>query len=177
MPKKEATGLYIGQITGLEEALRVLDDVKPRLQKTIVEKMGAEADQLAADIEGKLPRNAPLSGFIHSGRTSWARKGTTSAQRQSTSIAVGQVEWPIYKIMLGGYSSSIADIAGAGGNPMTAQGQGLIAGLNARYGRASRWVWPTAERHIGRVQMRMQMACDEIGEKVSKELAIEHGKV
>lgn len=167
-------GFRLGKIKGTDDAIAALDRLKPDLYAALVEKMKAEAEATAKAIDSALPRSAPMSGFDgHSGRTSWANKGSAYTHAEHTAVTTGHgnADWPVYRIGLGGYASSVADIAGAGGGGSSAQGGNMIDVLNARNGRASRWVWPVAEKHQGAIEDKMQLACDVVEKKLSARLA------
>jgi len=172
MAKRQA-GIYIGEVEGREEALKILNDLKPRLYNELVERVREEAEAVADAVNRAMPNSAPMSGFVHGGRTSWAEKGEASAKAQHTLVQTGSgtAEWPVYKISLGGYASAVADIAGAAGaSGASLEGANMIAVLNSRVGRASRWVWPVAKRHEAAVVRKMEAACDKVEADLSLRL-------
>jgi len=77
---------------------------------------------------------------------------------------------------MGGYASAVADIAGAGGRGSSLSGANMIDVLNSRVGRASRWVWPTAKAHEGRVVRKMESACEKVEDEMSRRLAAKGGE-
>lgn len=168
-------GFYIGNVEGLEEVYAALEKFKPDLQKALVEKMEAEANALVQAIDGATPGVAPMSGFEHSGRTSWARRGHAYVKPGAPKVGAGGKEWPVFKVAMGGYATAVADIAGAGSSGHTASGQNMIGVLNSRLGRASRWVWPTAKAAVGRIEKRVEAISREVENKVSAKLRASAG--
>lgn len=167
-----ARTFYVGKVKGLDEVIAVLDEVRPKLHETIIEKMESEAEELANRVTAAIPNEAPMSGFgDHRGGTNWANRGGAKAKPSGLRTGAAGVEWPVYKIILTGYASAVGDIAGAGSAGKIPQGINMIAVLNARQGRASRWVWPTAERHEAKIERRMGEAADKVSEKANAKLA------
>lgn len=164
-------GFYIGKVEGKAEVLAALDNLKPALYKELVVRMEDEAKAIADDINRAMPNTAPLSGFDHAGPTSWANKGSASP-KSAGMVDTEQGDWPVYKISLGGYASAVCDIAGAGSRGVTEQGTAMIAMLNSRVGRASRWVWPVGKRHTRQIERKMEAACDKVGDQMSARLKV-----
>ena len=164
-------GFRVGKVTGTKEVAAALDDMPADLYAEICDMMKSEADAVAGGIDSAMPGSAPLSGFEHGGRTSWGNRGSARTYRESSRVAGNAREWPVYRIALGGYSSAVTDIAGAGSGGKTLQGQAMISALNARSRSASRWVWPVAKAHEPRIQARMEAAADKVGRQITAELA------
>lgn len=164
-------GFRLGKVQGLDQVIKTLDSLKPELYDAITERVQGAAEEVAKSVDRSMPNDAPMSGFKHSGRTSWDAKGSASAEAENTTIGSNDVDWPVYRIVLGGYASAVTDIAGAGSGGSTGSGVNMIDVLNSRFGRASRWVWPVAQRHERRIVMEMQTACDKVERKLSAALA------
>lgn len=163
---------YIGKVEGLDEVYRALDEFRPNLKDQLVERMESAAQDLAATINRKIPETPPLSEFgSHKGETSWERKGEASISPQGSRAGAAAQEWPLYRVSLGGYASAVTDIAGAGGRGNSMQGTNMIGMLNSRVGRASRWVWPSAEAHESRIERNMTETCRKVEDEVSRRLA------
>jgi len=66
-------------------------------------------------------------------------------------------------------SATLFDMAGRGGGA-TPRGQQMIAALNARYGKPSRVMWPTYEKHSGEVRDAVQRIVDDLMTRVNQEM-------
>ena len=68
-----------------------------------------------------------------------------------------------------GPSAALLDMSGKGKVP-TRQGGQMVQSLSARYGTASRFVWPAWERNKHQVEGEVQTLIDRLMNRVQKEL-------
>lgn len=162
--------MSVGYVKGVPEAIAALEQFVPDLHDDITDEMKSVADDMAAQVEGNMPGDAPMSGFNHEGRTSWSNRGGASAQEVEGWVA-GAGDWPVYKIVLSGPAACMTDIAGAGSRGMTPEGANMTSVLNSRFGRASRWVWPVAKANMGKVENAMSDAADAASEQASAKMS------
>jgi len=67
-------------------------------------------------------------------------------------------------------SVTLFDMAGRGNGGLSPNGARMIAALNARYGKPSRVMWPTYEKHSGDVQDAVQRIVNDLMTRVNREL-------
>jgi hypothetical protein len=101
-----------------------------------------KTNQVTAGVSGKKPRRHS-AGFMTHLATFYIRTNNKSAE--------------------------LFDMAGkAGGN--TAQGKRMIGALTARFGKPSRVMWPTYEKHKGDVEDSVRRIVDDLMQRVNSEL-------
>jgi hypothetical protein len=146
--------MAISSITGIAETVKILNSIDKEIVKQARRDLRTGAQPVANAVKANIPREAPLSGMVHNGRTSWRPAGfkvrvktnfTKKAERKGyslVSILAGE------KIVAQGSAIfSISDMAGRKGSGKTRSGKAMIRALNAQ-AKASRYVYPAAEREI-----------------------------
>jgi len=135
-------------VVGIKETLRELNKIEPELRKEIIKDFRQVVKPVVDQIKRALPVEAPLSGFARSWtqgnnqKTPW--NGATVAKSVTSKIDTRKrgKSLAVMKIIMKSPAGAIADMAGKkGGN--SPQGQIMIAALERRYGRASRFMWPS----------------------------------
>lgn len=139
-------------VTGVKETLRELGKIEPELAKQIKKDVKQITASVVADAKSAVP-NQVLSGFARQwqgGRltpfsSETVRKSITTrfSNRRKGAVAVFAV---VMKSAIG----TVIDITGrsSSGN--------LATQLEARFGRASRFMWPAYERNKGQVEQDLQ---------------------
>jgi hypothetical protein len=146
--------MAVTKITGIAETVKILNSIDREIVKQARRDLRSGAQPVADAIKANIPRDAPLSGMVHNGRTGWKPAGlkvrvktnfTKKAERKGyslVSIVAGE-----RIVAQGAAIFSIADMAGRKAKGKTRSGKAMIRGLNAK-ARASRYVYPAAEREL-----------------------------
>lgn len=147
------------KITGIAETVKVLKSIDNDLVKQARKDLRTGAKPVADAVKQNIPNEAPLRGMIHNGRTAWKPSGvkvtvktnfSKKAERKGTSL-VSIVAGAQGKNSQGAAAFQIADMAGRKRKGNTRSGNAMIRALNSS-GRASRYVYPAAERQVPYVQ-------------------------
>ena len=178
---------------GVKETLKVLQQVEPEMYKQLRKDIRSITAPAVSGIKSTVPIVSPLSGMVHSGRTSWGHvKVTTSITPAQRSRALGSTTANLVAIQATGpnnaFGFNIADMAGRGsgrgrnpkpitrvyernGQPrqhrLNGQGQAMIRNLG---GQPSRYVYPAIEHMlpsiISAVGVSLQQAATSINRKL-----------
>lgn len=155
-------------ITGVKETLRELNKIEPELRKEIIKDFRQVVKPVINEIKRMLPTQAPLSGFNRSWtqgsnqKTPW--DGATVAKSVTSKVDTRKRgnALAVMKIIMKSPAGAIADMAGKKGGD-TRQGQIMIAALERRFGRASRFMWPS---YIDKAQ-EIESGIEQLVEKVT----------
>ena len=165
--------MAVVKITGIAETVKILNSIDKEIIKQARKDLRSGAQPVANAVKANIPREAPLSGMVHNGRTSWRPAGFKVRVKTNFSKKAERRGYALVSIVAGerivaqgAASFSIADMSGRknssgsskpiepyrykGGTRThrnNGQGQAMIRGLNAK-GRASRYVYPAAEREL-----------------------------
>lgn len=140
------------EVQGLKETLAALDTFSDDLRQEALAGMDQVADHLARAIAGSMPMGPPLSNM-----TGYAR---------GVSVTVGGPDqadgaWAMFKVRATNGVAAMADMAGAASKGRTPQGAAMVRNLSARYGRASRFLWPAARRLMPDYQEALELAAEQ----------------
>lgn len=152
-------------VTGVRETLAMLRTVDRALWRQAVAELKAPAKVMAAGIRANLPKEAPLKGFDHSGRTGWRSSRPSVTVKMSGSTAPRKRRAPLLSIRAAGAALSIADLAGRGPHG------GQLAQALDRYGPPSRWVWPAANRYARDVVAGVEKAAKQVQADYTRSMA------
>lgn len=156
------------EVYGVRETIAQLKALDTSLRKQAINDIKAAAEPLRADIAGRIPTTAPLSGWDHKGRTGWTKKNTKVTTNYGGRKGRGRREtWPLVRVTLKGSAASIYDMAGRGSDGNTAQGRALIDNLG---GNPSRAAWPAAEQKLPQVQSAVLEAIRKVSAQVNRNL-------
>lgn len=162
-------------IYGIKETLAELKTIDPKIQREALKSMRVAAAPVAAAVAAALPSSPPLSGMAR-GRAAYqparAQKATTRTGGRKSSTSD---ESPLLKVYVPDGAAMMADMSGkrSGGS---GSGATMIAALSARYGSASRFVYPAAEKAIPGVEAAVTRAADEAAKQVGQTLAYKGGR-
>jgi hypothetical protein len=143
------------KIQGVAETIKILKRLDNDIVKEARRDLRTGAMPVANAIKANIPTEAPLRGMVHNGRTAWQPTGvkvrvktdfSKKTEREGTSL-VSIIAGSMAKYAQGSAAFQIADMAGKKRRGKTASGKAMINKLNAQK-RASRYVWPAAEREL-----------------------------
>jgi len=165
------------RVTGVADTVRVLNKLNKQLVTDARRDLRSGAQPVADAIKSNIPNEAPLRGMIHNGRTAWKPAGVTAkvktnfskkAQRNETSL-VSIVVGAKGKNATGAAAFQIADMAGRKARGKTRSGRAMINKLNS-INRASRYVYPAAEREIPYVINQVEGTIKGLSTSLNNEL-------
>jgi hypothetical protein len=77
-----------------------------------------------------------------------------------------------FRIVFKSPAAMSVDMAGRRGGARTAQGAAMVSGLEKRFGRASRFLWPAFERKRGAVEGEMLKLVQRVMQQVNQRLQV-----
>jgi hypothetical protein len=134
--------VQIGGIVGVNQMIKELRQVEPELYRQLRKDLINDVKPLYRAIRSNIPPVAPLSGLNNNGRLAWGKPVRVSAKinlkqkRGFTSLLTVRTENAAVEMI---------DMAGSKSTGNTLQGRAMIANLS---GKASRYVWPAANRFL-----------------------------
>jgi len=182
------------EVQGLKENLRLLQRVNPTLSKEIRKDFRALAKPAVDEIEKAKPKKPDLPrGFQHAGRTGAnavkrVRINFNTRRARNRNITQGAKYETLgtIRIQTADAATAIADMAGKVGNvqqsgrsrpysgrptghALNGQGGYMIRKLN-QYGRASRFMWPGAERGLNEQEREFIKLAKRVEDEINREL-------
>ena len=154
-------------VVGVKEAMRDLQKMEPDLAKEIKRDFKDIVDPIVKDARSQVVAR-PLSGFERSWKDGrifpWSQNAVSksiiarfSNRRRGNSLAV-------FSVTMKSPAGTIFDIAGRSNNNQ------LARALDQLYGRASRLMWPTYEKHADAVNENMKRLVDRITDEANRRL-------
>jgi curved DNA-binding protein CbpA len=167
--------ILVPGIIGLDSLVRELNDLEPGLVKQLRKDLVTEIQPLYKTIKSAVESKKPfLSGFEHSGRTGLAKnpirvtgKAVTTRRKFNRTSLVS--------IRTTSAAAQIADMSGRRASGRTDAGKAMIANLSARFGGASRFIYPAIEKEIPRVQQSMLKIIEKYSDMVNRRLIVKAG--
>lgn len=163
------------KVTGMAEVVVTLNGIDKDIVKRARKDLRTAAQPVARAVKSNIPREAPLTGMQHMGRTGWNLSGvkvnvkvnfSKKAERrgsQLVSIVAGSKG-------LGGAAFEIADMAGRKSSGSTRSGKAMIRELNNTSGRASRFVYPAAQAALPYVENSVRDTIRQLQRDYNKRL-------
>lgn len=154
-------------IVGIKEAMRDLQKMEPELAKQIKKNFKEVVKPIVDDSRSKIVQ-LPLSGFARNWKGGkifpWSQNAVSksiiarfSNRKRGNSLAV-------FSVTMKSPAGTIFDMAGRGGVNR------LAAALDSLYGRASRLMWPTYERHAEQVNKNLERLTEQIVDETNRRL-------
>ena len=170
--------IFVPGILGLDTIVRELDNLEPGLVKQLRKDLVTEIKPLYNIVKSAVEFKEPfLSGFDHAGRTGIKRspvrvtgKAVTTRRKFNRTSLVS--------IRTTSAAVQIADMAGRkNSRGRTETGQKMIANLTARFGSASRFIYPSIEKEIPRVQRTMLNIIEKYTNMINRKLIVKNGDI
>jgi hypothetical protein len=154
-------------VVGVKDAMRELQKIEPDLAKQIKKDFKEIVKPVVGDARSQVV-NLPLSGFRRNWKAGkllpWSQSAVSrsiiarySNRRRGNSLAV-------FSVTMKSPAGTIFDIAGR------KSANRLGAALDSLYGRASRLMWPTYERHANQVNKNMADLVEKITDAANRRL-------
>jgi hypothetical protein len=160
-------------IIGAKETLRELSKLEPDLRKEIVKDFKQVVAPVIAEARRAIPSTAPLSGFARSWKGGKVFPWESSTVMKSIAAKVDTRKrgnaLAVMKVQLKSAGGTVSDMAGKRGGSTNA-GAAMIRNLEQRFGRASRFMWPSYERRANEVEQGMAGLVEKITDATSRRL-------
>lgn len=167
------------QVKGLQESLRVLGKVEPELKRQFAKDVQRIVRPLKTEIDSRIPRQAPLSGWDHNGAKGWnpkkvsVRTDTRLPRRRPGSVGTSTLN--VIKITTKGSSVAIADMAGKANGASSRrspkyQRPNFARVLTARLGEPSRFMWRDVEDSIRLITDELEPLVKQVQQAANQEL-------
>lgn len=154
-------------VVGVKDAMRELQKIEPDLATRIKKDFKDIVKPVVGDARSQVV-NLPLSGFRRNWKAGkllpWSQSAVSrsiiarySNRRRGNSLAV-------FSVTMKSPAGTIFDIAGR------KSANRLGAALDSLYGRASRLMWPTYERHANQVNKNMADLVEKITDAANRRL-------
>ena len=173
------------EVIGVQAALRELNKVNPALRRQITRDFKQIVKPVIGEAQQTVPGSAPLSGMAKSwtSRSGWqifpynagevrksiVAKINTRRPRPST---LGNEVTAAFRIVFKSPAAMSVDMAGRRGTLRSNRGAAMVAGLEKRFGQASRFLWPAFERKRGEVDREMLGLVDRVMREVGQRLQV-----
>jgi hypothetical protein len=166
------------RVRGLDEALDTLKKIDPELYKAAQKRIKGDAKPMITEARNGVPQQSPLSRWKESSgagqRSGEARLPAWSgrpANRINASVRRRKIRGTggkrtLMKMQQTSPAGAVFDIAGRK-NPGGSQ---FNRNLIAKYGPASRSMWPAAEKHLSTVQKSIEKSVSEMERILNTEL-------
>jgi hypothetical protein len=172
------------EVVGLKDALRELNQLNPSLRRFITNDYRRVVAPVIKVAKAKVPQAPPISG--------WGRKWTTKSGHQMTpwigsrgdDFLKAKVsgkkprEWAgrtsnlaVFSVAWSGAVNTLYDLAGRRGSGDVERGAQMIRALEARYGKASRVLWPAYEMNREQVEKETAAIVRRVLREVNRKLA------
>jgi len=166
------------QVKGLGETLRDLGKVEPDLRKKLNRQIRDVVKPVLDEINNEIPKQAPLSGMEHSGRTGWAKRKNVVLKidarrpRRNVNAVSSSKQVSLVKIITKGAPVAIADMAGkAGGTKSRREAKYQRPNFaGALPGEASRYMWKDADRKLRMIEDQMRPVIADVVRQANREL-------
>lgn len=160
-------------VIGIKETLRELNKIEPELRAEIIKDFRQVVKPVIQEVRGSLPNQPPLSGFARTWKagkifpwdTGVVSKSVTSkidTRKRGNALAV-------MKVIMKSAGGTVADMAGKRGGS-TNRGQIMIANLERKFGRASRFMWPAYERKANEIEGGVEAIVEKVTDATNRRL-------
>ena len=154
-------------IAGVKEAMRDLQKMEPELAKQIKKDFKDVVKPIVDDARSKIVQ-LPLSGFARKWKDGkifpWSQPAVSKSIIARLSNRKRGNGLAVFSVTMKSPAGTIFDMAGRGG------ANRLAAALDTLYGRPSRLMWPTYERHAAQVNENLQRLTERIVDETNRML-------
>jgi hypothetical protein len=159
-------------VVGVKDALRELGKIEPDLKKQIQKDVRTILKPVVDEAKRMMPQ-LPLSGFART----WKRGVLFPYEQAAVQRSIGARfntrkrgnALAVIAVVMKSPAGTIFDMAGRKGGK-TPQGAAMIRSLNARFGKASRGMWPAYEKNADQVNKAMEQVVDVVTEAANRRL-------
>ena len=157
--------------SNIRELMYELNQIEPTLKKAMVKDLKEIAKPIQSAIVSNIPSAAPMRGMINNGRLSWANSVNYKGQRvpaKSVSVrfrASYSRKTAITSLLSVVVNSPAVAMLDMARTAKTRQGAVMIRRVG---GKASRFVWPAAERMLPATEAKVRIVLDRAAEIVNR---------
>ena len=160
-------------VVGVKDALRELGKIEPDLKKQIQKDVKTILRPVVDEAKRAMPVT-PLSGMARS----WKRGVLFPYEQAQVQRSIGARfntrkrgnSLAVIAVVMKSAAGTIYDMSGKRGGK-TPQGRAMIANLEARFGKASRGMWPAYERNADAVNDAMERVVDVVTDAANRRIA------
>lgn len=173
------------EVVGVKEAVRELQRVDKRARRQLTVNYRRITEPVIRDAKSMVPLGTPISGW---GR-SWTTKSGQKLLPWDSEVADDYIkakvsgkkprEWAGYMSNLTtfivswyGAINTVYDIAGRESRGKTVSGRNMIAGLEAKKGKASRVLWPAYLANRDEVEKQMRLLLEDLMQQINRNLVV-----
>lgn len=173
------------QIYGVRETLAEIKQIDQKLYFQCIKQIKDAAAPMENAIGAAFGIAPPMSGMANRGRLAYKKPKITS--KFGGKKHKGLQEWGLLKIIVSGAAAQMNDLASKSHNGgkskeykingqtrshrINGQGDQMIKVLDD-YGKASRYVWPTAKEMLPMIILQVTQAVEDVSKIVNKNLVL-----
>lgn len=177
------------EVYGMKDALRQLNEISQKLRKQVTRDYADIVEPVILDARARIPDQAPLSGMDRQWKTKSGYLMLPGKSGGGWQAAIAQkfvkpkintkrikdfggqrVNIGTFRIVWMGAANTVFDMAGR------KSGNVMARNLEARWGKASRVVWPAYEKNQTQVEAGMMKLVEQVSLMVSRNLQATHTK-
>lgn len=175
------------QIVGLKDALRELNQINPQFRRQVTRDFKKITQPVVDAAKRALPKQPPMSGWGYGWKTpsgfqmlpaeGW--KGSTAGKfikskvsgKRPRQYAGRMQDATVFSVSFAGMVNTVFSVAGkTNPNGNSDAGAQMIRVLEARYGKASRVLWPAYEANKTEVEKQVMELTKQVMAEVGKRL-------
>jgi len=161
------------EVTGtVNQFIKSMNQIDPDFRKTLIKRVKDEGKPVETAIKNNLPVVAPLSGMNNNGRLGWGigkPVNSTTLSFKATASRYKAVT-PLLRVIVNSPATVVADMAGRKSSGSTRSGRNMIAVMNARARRASRYVYPAGDLAKPEVEKQIKITIEEAARETLRKL-------
>ncbi len=172
------------EVVGLKEALRELQQIDPKLRREVSKDFRKVVDPVIKTAKAKVPQAPPISGWGRNWKTKSGHQMTPWVGSRGDDFIKAKVsgkkprEWAgrttnlaVFSVAWTGAVNTLYDLAGRRSSGDTERGAQMIRAIEARYGKASRVLWPAYEMNRDQVERGTADIVARVLREVNRKLA------
>lgn len=173
------------EVVGIKEVLREINQIDKEARRQITKDFKKILQPVVVDVKGRVPKQPPLSGWGRSWKTPSGFQMLPWDGSQASKLVDSKVsgkrpreyngivrDLAVLIIRWRGTVNTLFDMSR---DSQTPQGENMVRGLNARYGQASRAMWPAWENRDDKVEEEIRDTIDRVMAMVNRK--INQGKI
>jgi hypothetical protein len=160
-------------VVGIKETLRELNKIEPELRKEIIKDFRQVVKPVVNEVRQSLPNQPTLSGFGRSWKAGKIFPWDTGIVSKSVIPKIDTRKrgnaLAVMKVIMRSAGGTVTDMAGKRGGSTT-RGQIMIANLERRFGRASRFMWPAYERKANEIEGGVEQIVEKVTDATNRRM-------
>lgn len=170
------TTVQMLEVSGLKEALKTINSLDKKVRRQLTKDFENAASPMLQEMKSAIPTAPPLSGFANKSRTQWRKNESKNIKlkldtrrARNRNLAKGAQYESVGTVKIRTMSPALAilDMAGKNGSKSD-RGAAMVDGLTGRFGNASRFMWPAAERKWQEVEMNLVPVIQKVQSEMTR---------